>query len=387
MNKKICVFTGTRAEYGLLKPLIYEIKKVKNFNLQLIVSGSHLSHEFGFTYKEIENDGFKIDKKIEILLSSDTAIGVSKAMGLGLISYAEAINELKPDLMVILGDRFEAFSMASACLISKIPVAHLHGGELTEGAFDDSLRHAITKMSHLHLVSTDEYRNRVIQLGEVPEHVFNVGAIGIDNIKQMKLLSKTEFERSINFKLNKKNIMVTFHPVTLEKQDMEKQVEILLKVIDELKDTGIIFTKPNADTGGRKIIKMIDEYVSKNSDKAVSFFSLGQLKYLSALKYVDAVVGNSSSGIIEAPSFKIGTINIGDRQNGRIRAESVIDCKCGFEPIKKAFIKLYSKEFQRDLKKVKNPYGDGNSAKKIIEIIKKTNFSFMLQKKFHDIKF
>lgn len=385
--KKICFFTGTRAEYGLLKPLLEEIKKEKTFAMQMIVSGSHLSHEFGFTYKEIESDGFTIDKKIEILLSSDTSVGVSKAVGLGLISYAEAVNELKPDLMVLLGDRFEAFAMASACLISKIPIAHIHGGELTEGAFDDSLRHAITKMSRLHFTSTDEYRNRVIQLGENPEFVFNVGAIGIDNIKKLKLLSKTEFEKSIGFKLKKKNIIVTFHPVTLEKQSSEMQIKNLLNAIDKLDDTGIIFTRPNADNGGREIMSMIDKYVSKNSGKAVYFASLGQLRYLSALKYVDAVVGNSSSGIIEAPSFKIGTVNIGDRQKGRIKAGSVIDCGYDLKSIKNAFKKLYSERFQSLLNKVKNPYGEGESAKKIVEVLKNIDFNLITLKRFFDMKF
>ncbi|MEZ7892863.1 MAG: UDP-N-acetylglucosamine 2-epimerase [Candidatus Wallbacteria bacterium] len=384
--KKICFFTGTRAEYGLLMPLLEKIKKEKSFVLQLIVSGSHLSHEFGFTYKEIENDGFIINKKIEILLSSDTPIGVSKAMGLGFISYAEAINELKPDLMVILGDRYESFAAASVCLILNVPVVHLYGGELTEGAFDDSLRHAITKIAHLHFTSTEEYRNRVIQLGENPEFVFNVGAIGLDNIKRMKLLSKIEFEKSIGFKLKKKNIIVTFHPVTLEKQNSEKQFKNLLDAIDELDDTGIIFTKPNADNGGREIISMIDKYVSKNSDRAVCFASLGQLRYLSALKYVDAVVGNSSSGIIEAPSFKIGTINIGDRQKGRIKTDSIIECDYDLKSIKVALKKLYSESFQNLLKKINSPYGEGDSAKKIIKVLKKVDLSLIYPKKFYDIK-
>lgn len=367
-------------------PLLEKIKKEKSFVLQLIVSGSHLSHEFGFTYKEIENDGFIINKKIEILLSSDTPIGVSKAMGLGFISYAEAINELKPDLMVILGDRYESFAAASVCLILNVPVVHLYGGELTEGAFDDSLRHAITKIAHLHFTSTEEYRNRVIQLGENPEFVFNVGAIGLDNIKRMKLLSKIEFEKSIGFKLKKKNIIVTFHPVTLEKQNSEKQFKNLLDAIDELDDTGIIFTKPNADNGGREIISMIDKYVSKNSDRAVCFASLGQLRYLSALKYVDAVVGNSSSGIIEAPSFKIGTINIGDRQKGRIKTDSIIECDYDLKSIKVALKKLYSESFQNLLKKINSPYGEGDSAKKIIKVLKKVDLSLIYPKKFYDIK-
>jgi GDP/UDP-N,N'-diacetylbacillosamine 2-epimerase (hydrolysing) len=322
--KKICVVTGTRAEYGLLYWLMKEIEADKDLELQLIVTGMHLSPEFGLTYKEIEKE-FKINKKIEMLLSSDTSIGISKSMGLAQISFAEAYEELKPDLVIVLGDRYEIFSATSAAMIGKIPVAHLHGGETTEGAFDESIRHSITKMSHLHFTATDEYKNRVIQLGEHPNRVFNVGGMGIENIKKLKLLTRDEFEKSIEFKLNKKNILVTFHPVTLENSTAKEQFQELLDVIDELKDTNIIFTKANSDTDGRVINQMIDEYVAKNFHKSIGFSSLGQLRYLSALQFVDAMVGNSSSGLTEAPSFRIGTINIGDRQKGRIKAESVID--------------------------------------------------------------
>jgi GDP/UDP-N,N'-diacetylbacillosamine 2-epimerase (hydrolysing) len=386
MKRKICVVTGTRAEYGLLYWLMKEIEADKDLELQLIVTGMHLSPEFGLTYKEIEKE-FKIDKKIEMLLSSDTPIGISKSMGLAQISFAEAYAELKPDIVIVLGDRYEILSTVSAALISRIPIAHLNGGELTEGVIDDSIRHAITKMSHIHFTAIEEYRKRVIQLGERPIRVFNVGEAGLDNIKRLKLLSKEEFEKSINFKLNKKNILVTFHPVTLENNTAGEQVRELLNAIDELKDTNIIFTKANSDTDGRIINKMIDEYVLKNKHKAIAFTSLGQLRYLSAMQYVDAVVGNSSSGIVEAPSFKIGTINIGDRQKGRIRAESVIDCEPRKDSILKAFEKLYSKEFQEKLKNVKNPYGDGNSSKKIKEILKRINLDSILKKSFYDIDF
>jgi GDP/UDP-N,N'-diacetylbacillosamine 2-epimerase (hydrolysing) len=386
MKRKICVVTGTRAEYGLLYWLMKEIEADKDLELQLIVTGMHLSPEFGLTYKEIEKE-FKIDKKIEMLLSSDTPIGISKSMGLAQISFAEAYAELKPDIVIVLGDRYEILSAVSAALISRIPIAHLNGGELTEGVIDDSIRHAITKMSHIHFTAIEEYRKRVIQLGERPIRVFNVGEAGLDNIKRLKLLSKEEFEKSINFKLNKKNILVTFHPVTLENNTAGEQVRELLNAIDELKDTNIIFTKANSDTDGRIINKMIDEYVLKNKHKAIAFTSLGQLRYLSAMQYVDAVVGNSSSGIVEAPSFKIGTINIGDRQKGRIRAESVINCEPRKDSVLKAFEKLYSKEFQEKLKNVKNPYGDGNSSKKIKEILKSINLYNILKKSFYDIDF
>ena len=383
-QRKICVVTGTRAEYGLLYWLMKEIEADENLELQLIVTGMHLSPEFGLTYNEIEKD-FKIDKKIEILLSSDTAIGVSKSMGLAQISFSEAYEAFKPDVLVVLGDRYEIFSAAASAMIANIPIAHLHGGETTEGAFDESIRHSITKMSHLHFTATDEYRNRVIQLGEHPSRVFNVGGLGIDNIEKLKLLSKEEFEASIDFKLNKKNILVTFHPVTLENSTAKEQFQILIDVVDELEDTNIIFTKANSDTDGRIINKMIDEYVRKNSEKSVVFSSLGQLRYLSALQFVDAVVGNSSSGLIEAPSFKTGTINIGDRQKGRIKARSIIDSRPNKEDIKTAFTQLYSVEFQETLKNLKNPYGEGGASQKIKEIIKHVSLKNILKKPFYNI--
>ncbi len=385
-KRKICVVTGTRAEYGLLYWLMKEIETDENLELQIIATGMHLSHEFGLTYKEIEKD-FKIDKKIEMLLSSDTSIGISKSMGLAQISFAEAYDELSPDIVIVLGDRYEIFSAVASAMIARIPIAHLHGGETTEGAFDESIRHSITKMSHLHFVATNEYRRRVIQLGEEPKRVFNVGGMGIENIKRLKLLDKKEFEKSIGFQLNKKNLLVTFHSVTLENATSKEQFQALLDAIDALKETHIIFTKANSDTDGRVINSMIDEYVAKNSHKSVAFTSLGQLRYLSALQFVDVMVGNSSSGLAEAPSFKIGTINIGDRQKGRMKAKSVIDCKPNKKAIKKAFKKLYLKEFQESLKIVQNPYGDGMASKKIKDILKKVDLDNILKKKFYDIDF
>lgn len=383
--KKICVVTGTRAEYGLLYWLLKEIEADKELQLQVIVTGMHLSPEFGLTYKEIEKE-FSVNKKIEMLLSSDTSIGISKSMGLAQISFAESYYELKPDIVIVLGDRYEIFSATSAAMIARIPISHLHGGETTEGAFDESIRHSITKMSHLHFTATNEYKNRVIQLGEDPSRVFNVGGMGIENIKRLKLLSQNEFEKSIEFKLNIKNILVTFHPVTLENSTAQEQFKELLDAIDELEDTNIIFTKANSDTDGRVINQMIDEYVTKNSNKSIVFTSLGQLRYLSALQYVDAVVGNSSSGLAEAPSFKIGTINIGDRQKGRIKASSVIDCEPNKNSISEAFTKLYSKEFQETLKTTINPYGDGYASKKIVEILKNVDLKNILKKSFYDLR-
>ena len=384
-KRKICVVTGTRAEYGLLYWLMKEIQAEPSLELQLIVTGMHLSPEFGLTYKEIEKE-FHIDKKIEMLLSSDTSVGISKSMGLAQISFAEAYNELKPDLVVLLGDRYEILAAASSAMIARIPIAHLHGGETTEGAFDEAIRHSITKMSHLHFVATEEYRKRVIQLGEQPNRVFNVGGMGIENIHRLPLLSKEEFEQSIDFRLAEKNLLVTFHSVTLESSTAKEQFAELLNALNELENTHIIFTKANSDTDGRIINQMIDEYVAVNSYKSVGFTSLGQLRYLSALQYVDAVVGNSSSGLAEAPSFKIATINMGDRQAGRIKADSVIDCEPYKNSIQKAFEKLYSSEFQTLLKTVKNPYGEGCASKEIIKILLNTKLNNLLKKKFYDLK-
>jgi GDP/UDP-N,N'-diacetylbacillosamine 2-epimerase (hydrolysing) len=382
--RKICVITGTRAEYGLLFWLMKEIQSDANLELQVIVTGMHLSPEFGLTYKEIEQE-FSISKKIEMLLSSDTAIGISKSMGLAQISFAEAYAELRPDLVVVLGDRYEIFSAASAAMIARIPIAHIHGGETTEGAFDEAIRHSITKMSHLHFVATEEYRKRVVQLGEAPANVYNFGAPGLDNISNLRLLNKEELENSIGFKLNKKNLLVTFHPVTLEQNGAAEQFQQLLFALDELSNTHIIFTKANADTDGRVINSMIDNYVAVNSGRAVAFSSLGQLRYLSALQYIDAVVGNSSSGLIEAPSFKTATINIGDRQKGRIKAGSVIDCGPNRNEINSALQRLYTPEFQMSLREVKNPYGKGGASKRIAAILRAHPLTALLKKTFFNL--
>jgi len=383
--KKICVVTGTRAEYGLLSSLLRELKADKQIELQIVATGMHLSPEFGMTVKEIEEDGFQINKNIEILLSSDTSVGVCKSMGLGMISFAEIFQELLPEVIIVLGDRFEIFAAVSTALISQIPVAHIHGGELTEGAFDDSIRHSITKMSHIHFVATEEYRRRVIQLGEEPGMVFNVGALGIDNIKNSNLFNKEQLEDSINFKLGKKNILVTFHPVTLENNNSINQFKELLKALGELEDTHIIFTKANADTNGRSLNAMVDSFVDKNPDTSVAFTSLGKIRYLSTLQFIDGVVGNSSSGLIEAPSFHIGTINIGNRQKGRIKADSVIDCEADYKSIKKSLEKLYSEDFSKLLLDVKNPYGNGGASVKIANHIKNISYENILNKKFNDI--
>ncbi len=385
MIRKICVVTGSRADYGLLYWLMREIESIDNLKLQIVVTGMHLSPEFGLTFNQIEQDGFIIDYKVEMLLSSDSGIGISKSMGLGMIGFADAFEGLKPDLLVLLGDRFEIFSAASVATILKIPIAHLHGGETTEGAFDESFRHSITKMSHLHFVSMLDYRHRVIQLGEYPDRVFNVGAIGIDNIKRLSLLSRKDTEESIGFSLGKRNLLITFHPATLEKSTSKEQFSNLLGALEELEKTNLFFTKTNADTDSRVINKMIDKYVKNHSDKAIAYTSLGQLRYLSVMKHMDGIVGNSSSGLLEAPSFKIGTVNIGDRQRGRIRSESVVDCDSSMESILSSIRKIYSHSFKEKLISIENPYGNGDTSTKIAKIISNYPLENILKKSFYNI--
>ena len=383
MSRKICVVTGTRAEYGLLRWVIDGIHRASDLQLQIIATGMHLSPEFGFTYREIEKDGFYIDRKVEMILSSDTTVGLAKSMGLGLIGFGEALQQLQPDLMLVLGDRFELLSAAAAAMVARIPVAHLHGGEATEGVIDEPIRHSITKMSHLHFVAAEEYRKRVIQLGEHPSRVFLVGGLGIDNIKNLDLLDRSAFESSIDFKLGPKNLLITFHPVTLEKETSAKQMAELLSALEFLKDTHLIFTMPNADTSGRVLFNLIDQFVDKHPH-ARSYTSLGQLRYLSCIQHVDGVVGNSSSGLIEVPSFSKGVINIGDRQRGRLKADSVIDCSPEENAITEALQRLYSKEFQLNLKNVRNPYGEGGASERVVHILKNASLSSILKKRFFD---
>lgn len=387
-GRKICIITGTRAEWGLLYHLAKEISSDPSLELQIIATGMHLSPEFGLTYKEIEKE-FTINKKIEIILSADTPTSICKSMGLAQILIADAYEELSPDIIVVLGDRYEIFACVASAMICRIPVAHIAGGEKTEGAFDDSLRHCISKMSVLHFTGTQEYANRVIQLGENPSRVFNVGGFGIDNIKSLPLLSKSDLEKELNFRFRDYNFLITFHPVTLENCTAKEQFGALLKALLEFsqdKDVGMIFTKANSDTDGRIINLMIDDFVA-NHHNAIAFTSMGQLRYLSTMQYVNGVVGNSSSGLGEAPSFKVGTINIGDRQKGRIKASSVIDCLPQKEDILKAFEKLFSSSFQAKLPSTINPYGEGGSAKKTKEILKEIDLNQIIKKEFWDIKF
>jgi GDP/UDP-N,N'-diacetylbacillosamine 2-epimerase (hydrolysing) len=384
MTRKICVITGTRAEYGLLRWVMQGIKDDHELTLQVIVTGMHLSPEFGLTYREIEQDGFQIDRKVEMLISSDSSIGIAKSMGLSMIGFADVLGELKPDLIVVLGDRFEIFSAVSAAMVARIPIAHIHGGEATEGLIDEAIRHSITKMSHIHFVAAEEYQQRVIQLGEQPERVYLVGGLGIDNIKRLKLLERKMLESSLDFELGEKNLLITFHPVTLEVSTATKQMSELLKALSKLKDTHLIFTLPNADADGRELIRMVENFVSHHSNSR-AYKSLGQLRYLSCVLHVDGVVGNSSSGLLEVPSFKKGTVNIGDRQRGRLQATSVINCDPTNISITAALKKIYDVNFQNSLEHVSNPYGEGGASDKIIATVKSVMLENVLKKIFYDI--
>lgn len=383
--KKVSVVTSTRADYGLLEPLIEQIHNDNDLTLQLIVTGTHLLDEFGNTYKEIEKK-FKIDKKIHMDLSQDKPEIILRSMAKLQSDITDVFNELHPDIIVILGDRYEILSVATSAMILNIPIAHIHGGESTEGAQDEAIRHSVTKMSHIHFCATQIYKNRIIQLGENPQRVHNVGSLGVENIKNIKLLTKEEFENSIDFKLGKKNLLITFHPTTLENKSSAEQFQEIINALDELEDTKLIFTKANADTDGKIINKMIDNYVEKNAHKSICHTSLGQIRYLSALKYIDAVVGNSSSGIIEAPSFNIATINVGDRQKGREKAKSVIDVKPIKSDIKDAINSIYTPRLKNILKNTINPYQGENTSYKIKQLIKELKLKNILKKSFYNLK-
>lgn len=387
MSKRtICFVTGTRAEYGLMKWVLHEIQEDSDLELQIIATGMHLSPEFGLTYQAIEEDGFEIDEKVEMLLSSDTPVGVAKSMGLGTIGFAEAFERLDPDIALIPCDRFEALSAAQAALVARIPVAHVAGGEVTTGVIDESIRHALTKLSHYHFVSTDSCRKRVVQMGEDPERVFQVGAPDLDYLERADLLDRQEFESSIDFELGERSCIVTYHPVTLSEESPARAFEELLRALDAISHLRTIFTKSNADTEGRVINQMIDEYVEEHSGWACAFTSLGQRRYLSALHHVDVVVGNSSSGIIEAPAVPVPTVNLGGRQDGRLRARSVIDCKEKKESIQAALERALSQTFHDEIQNVSSPYGDGRTSKRIKEKLKEVALGeAVLKKGFYDL--
>ncbi len=388
MKKIISVLTATRAEYGLLKPLITKLYNINEFDVRIVATGMHLSEEFGFTYKEIEQDGFSIDKKIEILHASDTNVGISKTMGSALTYFSEYFENLKPDILIVLGDRYETLAVCCAAMNARIPIAHLYGGETTEGAIDECIRHAITKMSYLHFTSTSVYRKRVIQLGEAPERVYHVGSLGIENIRNTRFLTIDELENSISFQLNQPYGIVTFHPVTLEEDQAQEQVRALLNAMDKNRDMIFIITKSNADTNGRMINKLLDEYAVSHKN-VVIFTSLGMLRYLSALKYCSMVIGNSSSGIIEAPSFGVPTINIGDRQKGRIQCNSIINCEPEEEAIDQSIKLALDEEFYTKARNVTNPYEANNTSDNIVSVLydyliyNKIN----LKKQFYNIDF
>ena len=388
--RKVCVFTGTRGEFGLLRWVMQGIQDSPDLILQIVATGMHLSPEFGMTIQEIRDDGFQPDETVEILLSGDTSTAVCKSMGLGLISYGEAIQRLQPDMILVLGDRFETFCMAAAAHVCRVPVAHIHGGETTQGAIDEAFRHSITKMSHLHFTSTEKYRQRVIQLGEHPDRVFNVGAIGIENIRRFSLLSKQELERDIGFVLGNRYLLVTFHPVSLEHSTAEDQFKKILKALDQVTSDSnelmkIVFTKANADTDGRIINRLIDDYVFEHSDKAIAFTSMGALKYLSAMKHASAVVGNSSSGIIEAPTFKVPTVDIGNRQRGRVKAPSTINCEPEVNTILNGIETVLSPAFIESLSNMPNPYERANTCSTIVGSLEKISLEGLINKTFYDI--
>lgn len=382
--RTICVVSGTRADYGLLQWVMHGIRRDPALKLQVVATGMHLSPEFGLTYRDIEADGFTIDRKLEMLTSSDSPSGVTKSIGLGVIAFADAFMELRPDIVLVLGDRFEIFAAVTAAMIAGLPIAHMHGGEITEGAFDDAIRHSITKMAHLHFVAAEPYRRRVVQMGESPERVFLSGGLGVDTIRKTPLLNRADLEAAIGFKLGRKNLLVTFHPVTLEPGAAPGQMVELLKALDSLRDTHLIMTMPNADTGGRELIRMVEQFVATRPH-ARAYTSLGQLRYLSCMAHVDGVVGNSSSGLAEAPSFRKGTVNIGDRQRGRLTVPSVIDCDPDCASILAAIETLYSALFQASLEKVESPYGDGGASEKIVDVLKHFDIDGITKKSFYDL--
>ena len=384
MTRKICVVTGSRADYGLLRSVMQGIKNDPNLIIQVIATGMHLSPTFGLTYKEIESDGFFIDEKVEVITETDTPEEISQSIAKGITGCAKAFNRLEPDLILLLGDRYEIFSAAIAAHVALIPIAHIHGGELTGGALDEAFRHSISKMSSLHFVAAEEYKKRLIQLGENPKNIYLAGGLGVDSIKKHKLLNKHELENKLNIKFLDKSLLITFHPVTLDIESSEFQFKELLKALSNFKDTTLIFTMPNADTGGRKLINMVEEFVIENKN-AKAFTSLGQLLYFSCILNMDGVVGNSSSGVIEVPSFKKATVNIGDRQLGRLQAESIINCKPLKKDILNAIEKLYSSSFQTLLDRVTNPYSGTGVNEKIIEVLGAISLDGIIKKDFYDL--
>jgi UDP-hydrolysing UDP-N-acetyl-D-glucosamine 2-epimerase len=382
-SRKICVVTGSRAEYGLMRSLLDAIMAAPGLTLQIIATGMHLSPEFGMTYRGIEEDGFRIDAKVEMLLSADSEVAVTKSLGLGVIGFADAFERLAPDIVVVLGDRFEILAAAQAAMLARIPIAHIHGGETSEGAFDEGIRHAITKMAQWHFVAAEPYRQRVVQLGEAPDRVFNVGAPGLDTLATAKWMTRDELATSLDMSLEKPLFVVTYHPVTLESQSPRDAMMQLLAALEAFPQATVVFTYPNADTGGRVLIDCIDQFVERHRSRAKAFVSLGQLRYLSLMREADVVIGNSSSGLTEAPAMKRATVNIGNRQNGRLKASSVIDATDNKASIVNAIERALSAEFVSRLPATHSLYGKGNAAAAIVSILGSVTPS--VQKAFFDI--
>ena len=383
--RKICIFTSTRAEWGLQQGLAELIRDAEALQLQLLVSGSHLSAKLGMTIDEIETAGFQIDARVDILKFDDSPVGICQSMGLALSGYGEALQRLSPDLIVILGDRYESFCLAAAAQVLRIPIAHIHGGETTEGAVDEAFRHSITKMAQIHFPSCEVYRNRVIQLGEDPESVFNVGALGIENIRKIQCLTRDELAASLQFSLQAPFFLVTFHPVTLEHATAGAQVQQLFDALARFPEHQIIFTKANADTDGQVINEMIDTFAAVNSERCLAVASLGLQRYLSAMKICSAVIGNSSSGILEAPIFKVPTVNIGDRQKGRLRVKSILDCEADAKAISQAIETALTESFRHDIRDLIHPSEQADTARKIVRKLAAVELQGIIKKSFHDI--
>lgn len=385
--RKICVITGTRAEFGLLSGLMRLIQQSEQTTLQVVATNMHLSERYGNTYREIEEAGFSIDYKVPMLDESgaDNSTAILKAMSRALVGFAEAYDTLQPDIIVVLGDRYEILAAVEAALIKQIPVAHLHGGELTFGAYDDAIRHSITKMSHLHFTSTEEYRKRVIQLGEQPERVFYVGALGVENIKRVSLMSKESVEQDLQFELTDLTILVTYHPVTLSDSNPLDDINALFEALDEHPELRVIFTMPNSDTGGKVIAEAIEQYATQHTNRVRAYKSLGMRRYLSVMKYCTAVVGNSSSGIVETPSFHIPTLNIGSRQDGRIAATSVYNCATDKASISAGLGHVLSPEFRAIASKAQNPYAKEGTAQAIFEVISTYPLEGIIKKEFYNL--
>jgi len=383
-TRRICVVTGTRAEYGLLSGLMREIASDPALSLQVVATGMHLSPEFGSTYRQIEADGFVIDAKVEMLLSSDSAVGIGKSMGLGVMGFAEALDRLRPEVMVVLGDRFEILAAVQAALVARVPVAHIHGGETTEGAFDEGIRHAISKMAHWHFVAAEPYRRRVVQMGEAPQRVFNFGAPGLDQIARLDWLDREALNASLGLPDRAPLFLVTYHPVTLDERSPEQAMQQLLQALEAFPEAGIVFTYPNADTGGRALIDAVNRFVAAHPGRARAFASLGARRYLSLMRFADAVIGNSSSGLIETPFLKAATVNIGDRQKGRLKASSVIDAEETSGDIVRAIRQALSPAFRATLADTVSLYGQGNAGVRIKDVLKTADLA--VRKPFFDIQ-